>query len=158
MRKSQRHGEAPARTEHGRGPTEGAARRQTRARPREARGRGLEGGEPRRGSDVGSIWQFIKKSINRAGAQECAEVRDGQSSNTRVSGRNRKLPLRYLIVLTTGTLCRRLRAHHERGPGPNLVLKGYFQQPLDRGTVFIPVLNGKAKTLEHWCNSPRLTH
>lgn len=130
MRKSQGHGEAPARTEHGRGPTKGAARRQTRARPREARGRGLEGGEPRRGSDVGSIWQFIKKSINRAGAQECAEVRDGQSSNTRVSGRNRKLPLRYLIVLTTGTLCRRLRAHHERGPGPNLVLKGYFSNPL----------------------------
>lgn len=85
----------------------------------------------------------------------------GSAVTARASSRNRKLPLRYLKVLTTGTLCRRLRAHHRRSPEPNLVLKeltGYFQQPFDRGTIFIPVLKGEAKALEDWCNSSRLTH
>lgn len=43
----------------------------------------------------------------------------------------------------------------------NLVLKeltGYYQQPFDRGTIFIPMLNGKAEALEDWRDSSTLTH
>lgn len=91
--------------------------------PREARGRGLKGdSSPPRSGDMGSLWQLTTK----AGGQNVPSVRDGQCRHRRNEQQESQTALEMFdgcVILATGTLCCELRAHHEWGPEPNIVLR-----------------------------------